>query len=261
MLVLVFACIIKEVMDTLFSIGSVPISTFGVFAGASFVVFSFVLWQRLKEDFEEEAILTFTIFLALSFLLGARVFYILTHFSQFGFSFAFLLWRVYPGFSLLGGVLSAIGFTYWWTKKKQWVFWEIGDSILVSFSFSSFVIGLGLFASKLTKGSLYSFIFSFLFLAIVFFLYRNYRKFIWYESGKPGFVSSLGLGLFSLGVLILEFIRENGVSYSWESLGFFWLVLSGFSFLYYRSERSFRDDLKKTRELMKKPAFRKRKNG
>lgn len=244
------------------SVGGVTISVFGVFAALSLLVFSYVLWKRLRDDFEEEKILTLTIYSTLSFLLGARFFYILTHFSKFGVSLSWVLWRAHPGFSLLGGVLAVFGLCYWWTKERQWDFWLVSDSVSVSFSFSFFLLSLGVFISRLDQESLLAFLFSLLFLGFIFLLARTYRKFIWYKSGKPGFVASIGLAIFSLGFLLLEFTKKNGVSYGWENLGFFWLLLVGLCFLYYRSERNLRQDLKGTKKLALKIFLRKKpKNG
>jgi len=229
-------------IETLFSFGKLTISTFGVFSGLAFLVFSFTLWQRLRDDFEEEKILSLTILLALFFLLGARLFYILTHFGKFGLSFSWLSFRSSPGFSLLGGFLAAIFILYWWSRQNDWDFWQVSDATVFAFSFSFFSLALGIFISKTDQASLYLLIFSFFFLVVVFTFVQTYRKFIWYQSGKPGFVASVSLSLFSLGYLIVEFLTKNGIFYSWESLGFVLSALAGFSLLYYRSERVLSQD-------------------
>lgn len=239
-------------LETLFSLGPITISTSGAFAGFSFLVFSFVLWQRLREDFEEEKILSLTILLALFFLLGARAFYILSHFSHFGFSFSWLFWRAFPGFSLVGGISASLVILYWWAKKSQWDFWQVADATTFSFSFSFFLLSLGIFISRPDRDSFLGLFFSLLFLGLVLLLTRSYRKFIWYKSGKPGFVATSSLSIFSLGALLLEFFIKNGVFFIWEKAGFILFAVAGFSLFYWRSERVLKEDLQGLKAVFSK---------
>lgn len=244
-------------METLFSLGGLTISTFGAFAALALLVFSYVSWQSLRDDFEEEKVLSLTIALAFSFLLGARALYILTHFGQFGVSFSWFLPRRFPGFSLLGGVLTGVFALYLWTRENDWDFWLVADAVTVSFSSSLFLLSLGIFISRVDEASFFLLAFSLLFFGAVLFFAQSYRKFIWYKSGKPGFVASICLSLFSLGYLVVEFLIENVILYSWENLGFFLLVFVGFSFLYKRSERVLREDLKRIVEAFSKASRKK----
>jgi len=232
-------------ISNLLVFGKIPISLLGAFGALSFFSFSFVFWKRLRDDFEEERILSLTIFLALAFFIGSRFFYILTHFSSFGFSFSWFFWRSHPGFSFLGGILALIGTLYFWARKNEWDFWHLADQALISFSVSISLFCLGIFIWQTDTFSFFWFLFSLFFLNIALFLSRNYRKFIWYESGKPGFVSSFCLFLFSLAILLLEIFSQNKVYCVGENFGFGLLFLGGLFFLYKRSERNLKQDWQK----------------
>lgn len=246
-------------MENLLSLGPVVISTLGVFAALSFVIFSFVFWRRLKEDFEEEAILFLTILLLFSSFLGARFFYIFTHFSDFGFSFSWLFWRQFPGFSLAGALVGFVLCLFWWVAKRRWNLWPLADASLVAFSFAFLPMNIGIFLAGRNLFLLYRLVLSGFFLFLVLATAKNYRKLIWYRSGKPGFVATFGLAFLSFSLFGLEFFRKGVVSFNWEQAGYAYLGVASLFLLYFRSERIFRQDWQKMTETLM--FFKKKKNG
>lgn len=234
-----------------FGFGPIIFSTFGFFVALAFVVSSFLLWRTLREDYPEEEIITLTILATLFALLGARIFYIFDHFFYFGFNiFKWLFFTRFPGFSLAGGALGAIISLYYYTLKKKWDFWLITDQAIWA-ALSAFLLGsIGLLLTRqmsffvLDKDSLFlagQTLLSLIFLFVTFFLARNYRKFIWYQSGKPGFVACTITALFFLGYLALDFLV--GDSLYWEVGGALTLVSLAIIFLYRRSGRFLKEDL------------------
>lgn len=234
-----------------FGFGPIIFSTFGFFVVFSFVVASFLLWRTLREDYPEEEIITLVILATLFALIGARIFYLLDHFTDFGFNiFKWLFFTRFPGFSLVGGGLVMTLFLYYYTAKKKWDFWLMADQIIWA-ALSAFLLGsIGSLLTRqpsfwvLDKENLFlggQTLLSLVFLGVTFFLARNYRKIIWYQSGKPGFVACTTTALFFLIYLTLDFFVGDGLY--WEVGGALTLVSLAIIFLYRRSGRFLKEDL------------------
>jgi len=230
-------------MPVLFSIGPFIVSPFGFFIALSFVIGAYLLWRGLRDDYIEEEILTFTVFLSALSFFGARIFYYLSHLYIAGPNvFKILDLRGFPGYSFLGAVLGAIAVILYYSKKKEWDLWVVLDEVIKVFFV---VIALSGFGYYLSSGSLYALGFvalSLLFGIIRYFLTKYYRRFIWYKSGKPGFVSLTTFALFIFLYLLLDFFFKKGIV--WEGAGFFVLSLYALGITYYRSGRSLKEDLR-----------------
>lgn len=219
----------------LFQLGSFRISTFGFFVAISFMIASFVLWKYFREDYPEEEILTFTIYLFLTSLIGARIFYIAENFPVFGLYFdKWLFWSKYPGFSFIGAFLGGGFFLNYWVKKKKWDLWLLADKTVIIFFLVQMIGGIGLVLSTVNR-------FDFIRLLIVtglfflsYYLLGHYRKFVWYKSGKIGFVACFGLALYFLFFGLLEFFKRNGIY--WDIFIFPVFSIISFLFLYRRSK-------------------------
>ena len=81
-----FDCIIEMMLPTLFTLGPLTISFLTLSVPLAFILASYTLWHYLREDYPEEEIISLTIYLALVFLVGARLIHILFHFGEFKFS-------------------------------------------------------------------------------------------------------------------------------------------------------------------------------
>lgn len=228
-------------LPVLFSFGQIAISTFGFFAAFSFVAASFFLWRTLRDDYPEEEILSLTILLTLGAILGARIVFLLSSWEILFQPTAWFNFRAFGGFSPLGAILAAFLLVSFWTKKKSWDFWQIADVLVSAFLAVLVLLGVGLALSADGK-----FILSFLFLScfsliLSFVLVKNYRKFIWYKSGKPGFSACLSLAFFFAGWSLLEFVFAKSVY--WEKVIVLVFAIACLVFLYRRSERNFKEDL------------------
>jgi prolipoprotein diacylglyceryltransferase len=227
---------------TLLNIGPITISPLTLLVPLAFMVASFILWRNLKEDYSEEEIISLTIYLTLVFLLGARLVHIFYHFERFQFSLLkWLLVVHYPGFSFFGGFLACIGLLVFWSKRKKWDFWQVVEVIIPAWFWVMVLVGSGLY---LTSGELIflgeAFL-GFLLLLLARFLKKRYRSFIWYKSGKLGFVSCLSTAFFMMGKLMLE-IFSRGSLY-WEGILPLSIAVTCLVFLYQRSGRNWREDL------------------
>lgn len=229
-------------LPVLFSVGPITISTFGVFIALTFVLASYLLWRSLKEDYPEEEIINYTILLTLVALLGGRILYSLAHFSDFGFSLGkWVLLTRFPGMSLAGALLGGVIFSLYWTKKNGWDFWVLADNVMIAF-FSALVLG-GL-GAWLSDGSMQTLLGTFWAILVLFgslFLTQNFRKFIWYKSGKPGFVACTSTIVYFLGLAGLDFWFRNDLY--WNITGGLAIFVLGLIFLYRRSGRILKEDI------------------
>lgn len=226
-----------------FSIGPFIISPFGFFTALSFVIGAYLLWRGLREDYVEEEILSFTVFLAAMSFFGARIFYYLSHFYLAGPNiFKILDLRGFPGYSFLGAVLGGLALIVYYSRLKEWNLWVVFDEIIKVFFLILTFSAIGSFLSSANPQALGLAVISFLFSVVRFFLAKYYRRFIWYKSGKPGFVSLVTFAFFVFFYLGLDFFFKRGIV--WEGAGFFVLSLYALGIVYFRSGRSLKEDLR-----------------
>jgi len=225
-----------------FNIGPIMISLLSIFYAFAFFLSSFFIWKGLKEEYQEEDILNFTVILTLGSILGARLFYILFTPRLLFNPLRWLALRIEPGFSFFGALVSFLLITFLWSGKKKWDFWLVFDNLSLPFFFVFSFLSFGLIITNGGELFFYLFFLSVLFSILSIFLAKYYRRFIWYKSGKPGFVGCLSLGFFSMIFGLLEFFLKKGVYF--EIIG---ILLFAFLFLvlfYKRSERSVKEDFK-----------------
>lgn len=219
---------------TLFTIGSISISTAAVVLILGFFVSGFAFWRRGKEEHYGEVAL-FDGFV-LSFLVGtliARLGFIFVHFDRFGFNIG-------QWFDLVGNsgtidlffLIGAVTFFLWYAKRHKWDAYEVLDFWTIGISFWFIFVSLADFFSGSSLGKftelpwgiafpgtiqpshpvqLYGVLF---FLGLYWYLSwaeSRYRTFDWYRLGRKaaqtGFLLSNFLifyGFFSLVMLLVR---------------------------------------------------------
>ncbi len=236
--------IIKIMLPTLFSLGPIMVSPLTLLIPLAFVLASYALWHELREDYPEEEIISLTIYLSLVFLVGARLLHIFSHLGEFKFSLlSWLLIGHYPGFSFIGGFLACLGLLIFWSKKKNWDFWQLVEIVVPAWFLVTGLVGVGLF---LTSGEIIFLgeaLLAIILLPFSRFLRKKYRTFVWYKSGKLGFVSCLSVSLFMLGKLLLEIIYRD--SLYWDCLFLIGIAVACLVLIYQRSDRELKEDLRK----------------
>lgn len=262
----------------LFEWGSVVIPSFGFFLGLGFVVGSFVLWRLLKEEIDEEELVTFSLVLGLSGLIGARLLFVLFQFGAFGWKVEEWLSLVSrPGLSIMGAILGIVAGTTAFTTARKWRFWDVWDSVLTAGLWTAGFAGIGAFLSGSMAGLMTSRpwgiitalditgkrhpVSLYLVLVIVFLLWwvgkinKVYRKFRFYPSGKVGFVGLSGMALLSLLFFILEYFMERKIYFVGVSLsqaGYLFLFSVSIFLIYALSGRKFSIDIKDISEFFRR---------
>jgi hypothetical protein len=166
------------------------------------LIFLFILWKRLKEDYASQVVFSSAFYI----LLGLTVGYLVTFF----FFKQWFFWGAFVG-SMLGLGISVF--------KLRLRFYETFEAMVLSFLPALSLIFL---KDSVINSSLVSFSAFLVVLFVIFvfsFLDGHYREFTWYTSGKIGFVGLSTLGFFFLirtGVAIffhdvLSFVGKSEV--------------------------------------------------
>ena len=159
------------------------------------VLADFLVWRRLKEDYPENDIFNFSLFLIFFAGLGGW----LGHVLEYG--------KLSLGVSWWGMMLFVGLSVTWWSKKYAWDGWEIMDMITVIFSWLWLIANLPGWG-EFSWGKL---IMALAGLLLVAYVRRNYRNFRWYRLGKVGLVALFFLGWLALTELAVAFMTPGGI--------------------------------------------------
>lgn len=158
---------------------------------AGTVVFLFIFWKKLKEDYSSEIIFK----TALSLFIGAAILWILA--TKF-----FVQWFLFAGIS---GAILGLWFSVVYFKVR---FYETLDALVIgSLPWLSFFF----LSDSVVNFSLSSFL-GFLVILIFIFIFHylgvHYKEFPWYKSGRIGFA---GLTILALVFLVRSVIAIIGI--------------------------------------------------
>ena len=213
-------------------------STLVNFAFISFgsFVFSFILWKKLKEDYESKNIFWLGWILLLSSAVG---YWVGNFLSPFRFWISLL-------FALVFGTLTV--------KKIDFKPFELINALVPAWMSFLFITNLGSYLSSTSHTSLQTLtlvIAPLAFLMYIFFL-KKYRSFSWYPSGRVGFPGLASLGIYFLFrsvaiylIFMLPFFynQKPGI-FEWVDIGIsLVLTLSLWVTLYLRSGRNLANKL------------------
>jgi hypothetical protein len=164
------------------------------------LVFLFLFWKRLKEDYIEEIVFQISFYILLGIGLGWAI------------SFKFLPnWFFWLGF--FGGVIGlAVSFFRFRVK-----FYETLEAFIIS---CLPWLALVFLENSVETSSLSSFLgfAAILFLTLISYYFdTHYKKFTWYKSGRIGFTGLATAGLFFSVRLILAILKVPVLSLVGES--------------------------------------------
>ena len=220
---------------------NIPIFGFTLFLG--FIFSSFWFFKNTKNEFanDDQAISLIT-YLAIGWLLGARLFYFIAHIKTFPNLWTFFFpWR-YSGCSFVGGMTGIIIAAITTTKKIKIDPWRLSDPALLPLFLYATTYFLGQFLTGQEKLSLYNIILALVIAAFSQWLLSHYRSFAWYPSGKIGFTFLLATSLFFSLSALLAFILSPGLYFN--KVIKLLLSLGAITLWYQRSGREFRQDIK-----------------
>lgn len=143
-------------LPVLFSIGSISVSSFGVFLALAFLTGIFIVWRLSRAwDLSEERILDLTLLSFAGGLIGARLFFVIENFRFFvSRPINIILVNKYPGFAFWGGFLGAWLTLFFFAKRFKADFRQFSDIALVGFLGGLILTDLGCFLGGCNVGNL-----------------------------------------------------------------------------------------------------------
>ncbi|MCX7928307.1 MAG: hypothetical protein N2558_01310 [Patescibacteria group bacterium] len=175
----------------------------------------FFLWRRLREDLSENLI----------FSLGLSI---------FGLTSLFLIPSYFYKDAIFWFVLLGLGVSvYIQSKKKKVKFFEIVDVLTISCLWCFFARAAILLGFKRDFAELINFCSVVSLIFLYHFVFRSYKQFVWYKSGRIGIAGVITLfafflGRFLVGVFLPDVLSLNSRLEMSFSLLFLFLVLFGF---------------------------------
>jgi phosphatidylglycerol:prolipoprotein diacylglycerol transferase len=129
---------------TLLEVGPLSLHAYGFFLAVSFLVgIELVAWRARREGLAiDNQITNLGIIALVTSILGARVGYLLSHFSEYSGDLLGVL-RVWEGgLSMFGGVILAVLVCVWYLRLKRLPVWRIADHV-------AFALALGLAVTRI----------------------------------------------------------------------------------------------------------------
>jgi len=186
--------------------------TLGIFRVLGIVLFLYFLWRNLKGNYDDQKIISFSWLALLGFLVFGRLFYGLIHWGVWNDDLVdWVLVGSKPGMSYIGGYLGLILVSWLFTRKEQWKFFNFMEDLARPFLIMvSFFMLDELLRSKFSLELVLFLVLIILIFPLFIFITNRYRSFVWYRSGKKGFVLLLLNFLFFLGIgVLLILFKDN----------------------------------------------------
>lgn len=115
----------------LFTIGALPISSFGFFLVLACLAATYIIWRIIRVyDFDEERFLDLILLTLVGALISSRLFFVIFHLDQFQEPLKVVLLNRYPGFSFWGGFFGAFMMLKLLSLRFKLEFWQVADLII-----------------------------------------------------------------------------------------------------------------------------------
>lgn len=176
------------------------------------VVFLYLLWRYLRDNYDDQKIIGYSWVALLSFLISGRIAYGLINWGIWNNNWQdwISIWNK-PGMSYISGFIGLSLVTWWYSRKQQWKFLNFAEDISRPFLvYAWFLMTDEWLRTKFDwKILIYLVMLVFIFWVNKW-LSSKYRSFTWYKSGRKGFVLLATNFLFFLGLsLVLILFKEN----------------------------------------------------
>jgi len=187
----------------------------GILRVLGIIIFLYLLWRNLKESYESQKVITFSWIALLGFFVGGRLLYGFIHWGIWNNNLSdwVSVWNK-PGMSYIGAYLGLVLVTWLYGRKEQWKFFNfLEDLMRPLLVFSWFLVADECIRTKFDWKLIVYLILIIIIYLINLWLSKKYRSFVWYKSGKKGFVLLSTNFLFFLAITItLILFKESLVS-------------------------------------------------
>jgi hypothetical protein len=182
------------------------------------ILFLYLTWRNLRGDYQEEKLITFGWISVIFFLVFGRIGFGLLNFGVWkNWTDWFSVWQK-PGMDYL---MATFGFTiaaFWISKVNQWKFFAFMEDNLKNFLvFIAILMIDELVRSRFNIESLFYLLIFIIAYIVSLWLSKRYRSFVWYRSGKKGFVF--------LVTSCFIFLSTTGILF-WFNKNIFLIILS-----------------------------------
>jgi len=192
----------------LLSLGPIKIYTYGVAMALGLFTALYYWWKMGRDEhFDEIALFDGYFLSAISFLVGARIGYVLLNLGKVGSLYRSLAILAFPGLNIAIGVVIATIFMIYFARAQNWDVWKVGDSYSVTMALASVfaMIGHGLNATLDLKLNILNVVWAILMFVLVFRVRKDFRFYSWYkgeastaQEGLASLVYVLGIGIYFL---------------------------------------------------------------
>ncbi len=112
------------------SVGTFAITSFGLFLFLAFLAATFAVWRIARVyELSPERIIDLVLGISIISLIGARIYYIAFHLSQFSGPLQMILFLRFSGLSFWGGLIAGIAALVFLTRKFHLNFLQISDFV------------------------------------------------------------------------------------------------------------------------------------
>jgi hypothetical protein len=164
--------------------------TLGILRIVGIIVFIYLIWRNLKDDYNEQKIIGYSWLALIGFLVVGRIFFGLIHWGVWNTNVAdwLTVWNK-PGMSYIGGYLGLALVTWIYAKKQQWKILAFMEDVLKPvLVLTGFLIADEWLRSKMDWRILIYILIIVIAYIVSIWVGKRYRSFVWYKSGKKGFV-------------------------------------------------------------------------
>ena len=147
-------------------------------------------WRNLKEDYVDKKLIAYSWLAVLAFLVGGRISYGLINWGIWNDSF-WSWWAFWQkgGFDYYGAMVSMGLTTWWYCMKNDWKVWTFFEDMALALYIFMAVLMLSDFIKSISEIKyLVYFAVAVIGVIIIKLVSKKYRSFVWYRSGKKGFV-------------------------------------------------------------------------
>jgi hypothetical protein len=172
------------------------------------VVYLYLVWRNMSDEYDSNKMISFGWLSFFWFLMGGRIIFGFFNWTMFNNSWIDWLsfWSV-PGFSYFGGFLGIFLFSWWYVYKNGWKFYSFLESLTPNFLWLILFLFMDdLFFGVHESWLLIKLLLVALMLVLTRFFRFKYRSWVFYKSGKKGFVFLAITFLFFFFLSIFSFI-------------------------------------------------------
>lgn len=153
------------------------------------VIFIYLVWRNLFDDYRDDLLISYAWGSLLVLLASGRLVYGLWNWGVFNnrlFDW-FQIWNP-DQFSIFGGIIGVLLWTWWYCVINQWKLWSILEDLTpIYYILIAFFLAETMVNSNYTLESIINLGIALTGYLLSNFMMGRYRSISWYKSGKKGF--------------------------------------------------------------------------